>query len=111
MGGSLFRMLLVSFIAVGLTVFSAPATRAQGAGETLFKSKCVVCHGPDGTGSPMGKKLAVRNLASTEVQSQSDAQLTDVITKGKNKMPAYDGKLKPEEFKALVAFIRGLAKK
>ena len=43
------------------------------AGETLFKSKCAACHGPDGKGEvPMGKKLGARNLGSAEVQSQSD---------------------------------------
>ncbi|MDP9338962.1 MAG: cytochrome c [Acidobacteriota bacterium] len=105
------RIVLTGLVGIGLMVFCAPATRAQGAGATLFKTKCAVCHGPDGTGSPTGKKLGARNLASAEVQSQSDAQLTDVITKGKNKMPAYDGKLKPDEFTALVAYVRELAKK
>jgi hypothetical protein len=38
----------------------------------------------------MGKKLGARNLSSSEVQDQSDAQLIDVVTKGKSKMPAYD---------------------
>jgi cytochrome c6 len=108
---NLSRMLFVMLVVVGLTVFSAPASRAQGAGATLFKTKCVVCHGADGTGSPMGKKLGVRNLASAEVQSQSDAQLAEVVTKGKNKMPAYDGKLKSDEIKELVAYIRELAAK
>lgn len=108
---NLSRTLFVTTVAVGLTVFSAPATQAQGAGATLFKTKCVVCHGPDGTGSAMGKKLGVRNLASPEVQSQSDAQLAEVVTKGKNKMPAYDGKLKSAEIKELVAYIRELAAK
>jgi cytochrome c6 len=108
---SLFRMLFLVLVAISLTVFSATATRAQGAGATLFKTKCAVCHGPDGTGSPMGKKLGVRNLASAEVQSQSDAQLVEVVTKGKNKMPAYDGKLKADEIKELVAYIRELAAK
>ena len=59
----------------------------------------------------MGKKLGVRNLASAEVQSQSDAQLAEVVTKGKNKMPAYDGKLKSDEIKELVAYVRELAAK
>jgi mono/diheme cytochrome c family protein len=59
----------------------------------------------------MGKKLSARDLGSTEVQSQSDAQLTEVLTKGKNKMPAYDGKLSKEQIAQLVAYIREFAKK
>ncbi len=34
-----------------------------------------------------------------------------VISTGKGKMPAFNKKLKPEEIKALVAYVRGLAKK
>ncbi len=109
---SLLRVLLVSLVAVALFTFCASAARAQSAGEPLFKSKCAACHGPDGKGEvPMGKKLGARNLASMEVQSQSDAQLVEVVTKGKNKMPSYDGKLKSDEIKGLVTYIRELAKK
>jgi len=45
------------------------------------------------------------------VQSQSDAQLTDIVAKGKNKMPAYDGKLTKEQIGQVVAYIRELGKK
>jgi len=96
----------------GLIGFFAQASPAQSAGETLFKTKCAACHGPDGKGEvPMGKKLGARNLSSTEVQSQSDAQLSDIVTKGKNKMPAYDGKLTKEQIGQLVAYIRELGNK
>lgn len=109
---NVFRMLLVSLVVVGLIGFFACSSRAQSAGETLYKTKCAMCHGPDGKGEvPMGKKLNARNLGSTEVQSQSDAQLTDVVTKGKNKMPAYEGKLSKDQITQLVAYIRELGKK
>ena len=39
----------------------------------------------------------------------SDADLADVITNGRNKMPKYST-LKPEEVKGLVAYIRTLKK-
>jgi cytochrome c6 len=109
---SLVRMLQLSLLAVGLLAVCAGPSQAQSAGETLFKAKCAMCHGPDGKGEvPMGKKLSARDLGSTEVQSQSDAQLTEVLTKGKNKMPAYDGKLSKEQIAQLVAYIREFAKK
>ena len=59
----------------------------------------------------MGKELAVPSLSAPEVQNQSDVQLTDAIGKGKNKMPAYDGKLSKEQIAGLVAYIRELGKK
>ena len=106
------RVFVHSVVLVGLITLCAGLSQAQGAGETLFKTKCASCHGPDGKGEvPMGKKLGARNLSSTEVQSESDAQLTDVVTKGKNKMPAYGGKLSKEQIGELVAYIRELSKK
>ena len=91
-------------------IFAGPS-RAQSAGETLFKAKCVMCHGPDGKGEvPMGKKLNVPSLASPDVQKQSDAQLTDAVAKGKNKMPAYDGKLTKDQIAQLIAYVRELGK-
>jgi mono/diheme cytochrome c family protein len=41
----------------------------------------------------------------------SDEDLETVITKGKNKMPPFDGKLKKEQIEQLVEYIRALAKK
>jgi mono/diheme cytochrome c family protein len=81
---------------------------AQDAAAT-FKSKCAACHGADGSGSATGKKMGAHDFTAAEVQKMSDAELTDVITNGKNKMPKY-GSMKPEEIKGLVAYIRTLKK-
>jgi mono/diheme cytochrome c family protein len=109
---SLTQMLFVGSLAMGLVAVWAGPSRAESAGETLFKGKCVACHGPDGKGeTTMGKALKIRNLGSTAVQSQSDAQLTEIVTKGKNKMPSYDGKLSKEQIGQLVAYVRELGKK
>jgi cytochrome c6 len=88
-------------------VFSAPVG-AQTAPE-LYKSKCVACHGPDGSGSAMGTKLGVHDFRSVDVQKQSDADLTAAIANGKNKMPAYGKSLKADDIKGLVAYVRSLA--
>jgi len=103
------RATLVVLLAVGVIVLYSPAASAQDAAAT-FKAKCAMCHGADGKGSPTGLKMGAHDFTSDEVQKQSDAQLTETITKGKNKMPSYDGKLKDTEIKGLVAFIRGLKK-
>lgn len=106
------RVLLTSLVGVGLLALCAGSSRAQSAGETLFKTKCAACHGPDGKGEvTMGKKLGAHDLNSAEVQKQTDAQLTEVVTKGKNKMPAYDGKLSKEQIAQLVTYIREIGKK
>lgn len=93
-------------------VLIGPVARGDNPGETVYTQKCTACHAADGSGNNfMGKKLNVRDLRSPEVQKQTDTELTTVITKGKNKMPSYEKTLKPEEIKAVVAFMRSIAKK
>jgi cytochrome c553 len=76
----------------------------------LFKSKCAMCHGPDGTASTtMGKSLAIKSYKSPDVQKQSDADLKNTITNGKGKMPSYKT-LTPEQVDGLVKYIRDLSK-
>ena len=83
-----------------------------GDGAALYKTKCAMCHAPDGSGNvPMGQKTGVHDFGSPEVQKMTDAQLTEITTKGKNKMPGYSGKLSADEIKGLVAYVRELGKK
>ena len=95
-------------IAFAVVLSLPPSAGAQDA-AALYKSKCAGCHGADGTGSAMGKKMGAHDFTSDEVQKTSDADLASVITNGRNKMPKY-GSLKPEEIKGLVAYIRALKK-
>jgi cytochrome c6 len=87
-------------------VLSLPlSAHAQDASAALYKSKCAMCHGAD------GKKAAGHDFTAAAVQKESDADLEAVIANGKPpKMPKYADKLKPEEIKGLVAYIRTLKK-
>jgi mono/diheme cytochrome c family protein len=102
---ALLALLAVAFL------FAAPL-RADDA-ASLFKAKCAVCHGADGSGNTaMGKQMQSPDLRSEEVQKQTDAQLIDATANGKGKkMPAYKGKLTDDQIKGLVGYIRDLAKK
>jgi cytochrome c6 len=95
-----------AFATTVAVILSIPiSASAQDASEALYKSKCAMCHGAD------GKKAAGHDLSSADVQKQSDADLNAVITNGKPpKMPKYGDKLKPEEVKGLVSYIRTLKK-
>jgi mono/diheme cytochrome c family protein len=111
MNSFVLRIVSKIFFALMITFFFGAVVRADDSAST-FKAKCAMCHGADGTGnSPTGKAMKVRDLSSPDVQSQTDAQLTDIVANGKNKMPAYKGKLTDDQIKGLVAYIRGLAKK
>ena len=107
---NLFRRGMLMTLALGLALWSKPAT-ADDAAPT-YKAKCSACHGADGKGeTAMGKKFGLRDLASPEVQKLSDDELNTIIADGKDKMPSYKKSLKPEQTKELVAYIRSLAKK
>jgi cytochrome c6 len=96
-------------LALSLGLWTMPAA-AQDAAAT-YKAKCAMCHGADGkAATPAGKSMGAHDFASPEVQKQSDADLELIIAKGKNKMPAYGSKFKPEEIKDLVSYIRTLGK-
>jgi len=92
------------------TMFCAPA-KADEKSAALYKQKCAACHGVDGKGeTATGKAMKVRSFADPEVAKMSDEELAGAIEKGKGKMPAYGKSLKPDEIKALVAYIHSLAK-
>ncbi len=54
--------------------------------------------------------MKVRSFGDPEVAKMSDEDLSSAIEKGKGKMPAYGKSLKPDEIKAMVAYVRSLAK-
>jgi mono/diheme cytochrome c family protein len=97
---------------IGLVLLAtAAAAMADDDGAAIFKGKCVMCHGADGSGdTPMGKKVAAADLRSDPIQSKPDDAFAATITKGKNKMPAFEEKLSPEQIKAVIAHIRSLKK-
>ncbi len=84
-------------LAAGLLVIvvmlaaNSAAGEDSAAGVAVYKSKCATCHGPDGGGTAVGKSLKVADLRSAEVQSRSDAELTQVISDGKDNMPGFKG--------------------
>ena len=76
-----------------------------------YKAKCQMCHGPDGKGTPTGTKMGAHDWHSPEVMKMTDAQISEVITNGKAKMPAYKEKLSADQIKALSAYVKELGKK
>jgi cytochrome c6 len=104
-----FRTALVALLTCGLIAACASPAFADDAAAT-YKTKCATCHGPDGKGTAVGTKMGAHDFSSPEVKAESDAQLTEIITKGKAKMPPYGGKLKDTEIKDLVTYVRSLVK-
>jgi len=98
-----------ALVVLALVLAIPAAAFAQGSGGDIFKAKCAMCHGPDGSASTgMGKTMGLKPLSSPEVQKMSDADLTALITNGKGKMPAYKGKLSDADISAVVKYVRTL---
>jgi mono/diheme cytochrome c family protein len=81
---------------------AGPANPGEDAkrGQSLFERNCAHCHGDDARGDegPDLHKL-----------KKSDIRITKVVTQGiKGEMPAFGAKLKDEDVKALIAFLRTL---
>ena len=103
---------LVSPLAAVILVAALPAFAAGPDGAALYKAKCALCHGADGSGqTPVGKSMKLPDLRSAEVQKLTDIELTKVISGGKGKMPAYGQKLTTVEIGSIIAYIRTLNSK
>jgi mono/diheme cytochrome c family protein len=98
-----------ALVALGLCV---SPVRSQDSGEKIYKAKCAGCHGPDGSGNtPAGKATKARDICGEEAKKVTDAEWTETVVRGKNKMPAYDKKLSEAEIKGVIAYMRSLCKK
>ena len=76
-----------------------------------FRTKCAMCHGPDGAGSAVGKSMNVPDLRSSVVQSTADAELAQIISNGKGGMPAFKSSLSDDQIQALATYVRSLHQK
>src|SRR3974377_1259502 len=97
---------LVTAMLAGTCLFSAPTKADVAAAEATYKAKCAGCHGADAKGK---EAMKPRDLSSADVQKQSDADLTGIITNGKGKMPPYKT-LSADQVKDLVSYVRSLKK-
>src|ERR1700693_6379299 len=107
-------MLLAIFVV--LTFFAVSITQASPAPDNAatsasFRTKCAMCHGPDGAGSTVGKSMNVPDLRSPEVQKLPDAQLVQIISDGKGGMPPFKNSLSSDQVHSLLAYIHFLRAK
>jgi mono/diheme cytochrome c family protein len=105
-----------TLMAAALLVMAAsPAVLAAGdaeAGKATFAQKCVPCHGADAMGNtPVAKAFnADLNLHDAKAQALKDADIKDILTNGRGKMPKPPG-VSDADIPNLIAYIRTLADK
>jgi cytochrome c6 len=94
-----------------LLLFAGSLLTFAQTGADTYKAKCQMCHGATGLGdTPAGKKMNARPFNSPDVLKESDADLIAIIKNGKNKMPAFAGKLTDAQINDVLAFIHTLPK-
>ncbi|WP_348268742.1 cytochrome c [Edaphobacter paludis] len=97
--------------AIGLVILFAALTSFGQSGVDIYKAKCQMCHGADGFGNtPAGKAMKTRPLNSPDVLKESDTDLITVIKNGKNKMPAFSGKLTDPQIHDIIEYVHTLQK-
>jgi len=105
------RLLFISFSVILFFAVSSFAEAQSGPGETIFKSKCILCHGADGTGNtPLGKQLQAANLRSKDVQGKTNAELHKVIHDGQTNMPAFAEQLTDAQIDQVIKYVRTFGK-
>lgn len=106
------RNLRVLLTMIALALFFAASTPRATAEDAaaLYKAKCAACHGADGVATATGQKLKARDFNSPEAVKMTAAEMIEVTTKGKEKMPAYDKKLTADQIKSLVDYVRSMSK-
>jgi cytochrome c6 len=95
---------IISLMAFSLILALAVPAVAEDA-AALYKSKCQVCHGPDGKGSAAGQKMGAKPFSEVKA---SDKELVEITKNGKGKMPAYKDKLTDDQINDLVKYVRTL---
>ncbi len=104
-------MTLVNRIALVVLALAlaTPTIAMASPGQDVYKAKCAMCHGADGSASTgMGKSMGLKPLGSADVQNMSDADMTALITNGKGKMPAFKGKLTDAQISDVVKYVKTL---
>jgi mono/diheme cytochrome c family protein len=108
-GRILAALVFAALGAYGVAVYAADKHPSD-----EFLQYCAKCHGEDGKGeTPKGKQLKARNFTDEQFQAEeSDTELIESVTKGKEDMPPFGKKLSKEQIESLVKNdVRGFGKK
>lgn len=105
--GFAFILVLIAGSRESSKVYAAPASA-----QDVYLDKCSICHGQDGAGNTAkGRKLKVKDVRSPEVQKLTEAEMVDIVAKGKGKdMDGFQKELGADTVKEITIYYRSLAK-
>ena len=105
---------IISLLLLGITIFtfafSSPALAADTVnGAKIFSANCAACHAGGRNLVQAQKTLKKGDLEKYGMYSQE--AIISQVTKGKNAMPAFGGRLKPEQIEDVAAYVIAQADK
>ncbi len=116
----LTTLLALAPAVLGLNTAVLSAGENEGPREPAenWRQHCQRCHGADGSGSTrIGQRLGLRDYTDAEVQKEfTDEEIIKIIkegvkdARGREVKPSYTDVMSEEEIKAMVVYIRSMAK-
>lgn len=112
--GVVLSVALISMVgprAIGAQTEAGSGSGDHISGKIIFARHCAGCHGPEGKGDGymmLGPEPA--NLTRPSTTQKSDTTLLQTIHEGKPNMPSWNLRLSEDESRAVLAYIRTLAK-
>ncbi|MCT7972096.1 c-type cytochrome [Laspinema olomoucense] len=99
----LIRAIVLLMMAITLVGIQPAMADNSGDGAKLFTVHCAGCHANGGNIIRRGKTLKLKALAKNHLDTQE--AIAQLITQGKNPMPAYNDRLSVTEIEAVGAYV------
>lgn len=106
------RLLSIALLAIAIfTVgFGRPALAGDAAkGAKVFSANCAACH--VGGGNVVMAMKTLKSAALEKYGMNSIEAITTQVTKGKNAMPAFAGRLKPDQIEDVATYVLSQSEK
>lgn len=101
----------IQALVAAILLLAGSAAFAQSAGETTYKAKCQMCHGPTGMAdSAAGKAMKVKPISDPDVKKFTEEQMIAATKDGMGKMQPFKDKLTDAQIKDAVDYFRTFAK-
>ena len=85
---------------------SGGVVSSQRSGATVYSQSCARCHGADGRAqTAKGRQVKAVDLTSSDWEPDTARDIR-IVTKGKDSMPAFKGRLNAAEISSVVEYIR-----
>ncbi len=104
---------ILSIMLLGMTIFtfafSHPAIADTKSGAKIFSANCASCHA--GGRNLVQAQKTLKKEALEKFNMNSPEAVISQVTNGKNAMPSFKGRLKPEQIEDVAAYVLGQAEK